>query len=346
MNLFECVLKNSSGGGSGADLIVTCGIAFAGATITCTDGGSNTFTETCSSSSPYTATFISIPTGTYTVSGVISGQTYSTTVTITDFTASINATPDGATITPTDDVQTWLHCANIWDKNYTTVSELLADTTSLLALISSNNAVDYMVRSTTWASDICADSTAMTYIGANDYCSDTLLDNSTWASAICDSTYFENVLNVKVPNLSTDSASVINDAHVYSTYGAWYVFNSSANGKNQSWASAKASGTNFAGYSFNENVKVYKVHIRNRDESTSSRIPKAFKIQGFNGTSWVDITDNINNSGGNVAAAISDYVLTRINTNAFSKLRFFVTDYYDQQYVGLWELQFYCRAAS
>ena len=25
--------------------------------------------------------------------------------------------PDGATVTPTDDVQTWLYCANIWDKS-------------------------------------------------------------------------------------------------------------------------------------------------------------------------------------------------------------------------------------
>lgn len=59
--------------------------------------------------------------------------------------------PDGRTVEPTDDIQIWLHCANIWDKSYTTLAEVLADTDTLLALISSNNAVDYMVRSTTWA---------------------------------------------------------------------------------------------------------------------------------------------------------------------------------------------------
>jgi hypothetical protein len=59
--------------------------------------------------------------------------------------------PDGATVLPTDDIQIWLHCANIWDKTYTTLAEVLADTTTLLALINSPNAVDYMVRSTTWA---------------------------------------------------------------------------------------------------------------------------------------------------------------------------------------------------
>ena len=59
--------------------------------------------------------------------------------------------PDGRTVTPTDDIQIWLNCADIWDKTYTTLAEVLADTDTLLALINSNNAVDYMVRSTTWA---------------------------------------------------------------------------------------------------------------------------------------------------------------------------------------------------
>ena len=59
--------------------------------------------------------------------------------------------PDGRTVTPTDDIQIWLNCADIWDKTYTTLAEVLADTTTLAALIASSNAVDYMVRSTTWA---------------------------------------------------------------------------------------------------------------------------------------------------------------------------------------------------
>lgn len=62
--------------------------------------------------------------------------------------------PDGRTVLPTDDIQIWLHCANIWNKAYTTLAEVLADTTTLSALMASNNAVDYMVRSTTWATII------------------------------------------------------------------------------------------------------------------------------------------------------------------------------------------------
>ena len=62
--------------------------------------------------------------------------------------------PDGRTVLPTDDIQIWLHCANIWNKAYTTLAEVLADTDTLSALINSENAVDYMVRSTTWAASI------------------------------------------------------------------------------------------------------------------------------------------------------------------------------------------------
>ena len=59
--------------------------------------------------------------------------------------------PDGRTVEPTDDIQIWLHCADIWDKTYTKLAEVLADTDTLSALMASENAVDYMVRSTAWA---------------------------------------------------------------------------------------------------------------------------------------------------------------------------------------------------
>lgn len=64
---------------------------------------------------------------------------------------NVHKIPDGRTVTPTDDIQIWLHCADIWDKTYTKLAEVLADTDTLSALMASENAVDYMVRSTAWA---------------------------------------------------------------------------------------------------------------------------------------------------------------------------------------------------
>ena len=39
--------------------------------------------------------------------------------------------PNGKTVTPTDDIQTWLHCAGIFDNNYTTLAQVLNDTVLL-----------------------------------------------------------------------------------------------------------------------------------------------------------------------------------------------------------------------
>ena len=155
--------------------------------------------------------------------------------------------PEGSTVTPTDDIQKWLACAGITDKTYTTLNEVLADSTTLLALLSSNNASDYLVRSTTWASSLTADSTAMTDIGANDYCAETLLADSTWCNAICNSTYFESVLTTKVPTMTSNTtpsgvASASYEVHEGGTYyDAWKAFDNdnsdcwSSNSKTDQW---------------------------------------------------------------------------------------------------------------
>jgi hypothetical protein len=146
MAYFRCSTGSASSG-DGVALVVECDVNFAGSTITA-DNGEDIFTETCPSVSPYTVRFEGIPTGTYTISGVSQGQTFTTQFTVLDYETTLNATPEGATVLPINDIQTWLHCANIWDKNYTTIDEVLADTSTLQALMASNNAADYMARFT------------------------------------------------------------------------------------------------------------------------------------------------------------------------------------------------------
>lgn len=178
-----------------------------GQQITITDSNSQVVGTTTFGGSG-TASYVVKEPDTYTVSSNYGGETFSSQVVVTTqttYNVSISIIPDGSTVTPTDDIQTWLKCGGIFNKNYTTISEVLADTTSLLALVNDNNAADYMARSTTWAADVTADQTAMTYIGADDYCADALLADSTWSIAICNSTYFENVLNVKVPTMTSNT---------------------------------------------------------------------------------------------------------------------------------------------
>lgn len=96
--------------------------------------------------------------GTYTITAVLDSSEITeeiiiNTVQIYEVTLG-NAIPEGATVLPTDDIQTWLACANITDKSYTTLAEVLADRETFETLISDSNACDYMARSTSWADNI------------------------------------------------------------------------------------------------------------------------------------------------------------------------------------------------
>ncbi len=117
--------------------------------VTCTDG-TTTITKTAT---PNMVFYLS-NTGTWTFTGSDGIDTYDTTVEITDldtvYEADLSSAPNGATALPTDDIQTWLLCAKIKDKSYTTLEEVLADQETLQKLISNENACNYMVRSKTW----------------------------------------------------------------------------------------------------------------------------------------------------------------------------------------------------
>lgn len=173
-------------------------------------------------------------------------------------------TPNGATVTPTDDVQTWLHCANIWNKSYTTISEVVADTTTLNTLISDNNASDYLARSTTWASDVCSNESAMTYIGLNNYCANKLLADSTWLEAICNSEYFKKVLTENVPTMTSDSQPeglvIYSTPYQHSITSAYKLFKNEAptNGINDWWGTTDGG---YIGYKFAKSTTVNKIVI-------------------------------------------------------------------------------------
>lgn len=383
----------------------------ADSTCTCTKSGE---TQTAYVS-PHT--FYVHSAGTYTITATDGTHTKSDTVTITTDGQSESVTltyvPDGSTVLPTDDIQIWLNCADIYDKtSYTTLSDILNDSTTLSALIADNNAVDYMVRSKSWASNkglvpqmtsnttpsgvasannyygsgyeaykafdgnsstrwsstvsgassgylryqfpsavcvkkayvyngasqintlqveasnngtdwtqisevittqggdeeiyipctnnsdfiyyqiaytqasglgatfyevqfypqsydgvgITEDSTAMSYIGLNNYCANTLLADSDWLNAICNSAYFESVLNVKVPTMTSDTTpSGVCSASSYldSRYAPYMAFSGSTTA---GWMGSDAEGRFDTGtyiqYQFPSTVEVRKGTIQ------------------------------------------------------------------------------------
>lgn len=279
-------------------IIVT---ADTGKTVTATKGG-DTYTATEVSTGQYEVSVDSV--GTWT----ISDGTLSDTVTVTSQTTyyvTLSAIPDGSTVLPTDDVQILLNCADIWDKAYTTIAQLLADTTSLMTVISDNNAIDYLVRSTTFASSVTADSSAMTYIGLNNYASNTLLADSTWCNAICNSTYFESVLNVKVPTMTSNTtpegeciASGVSAGAIWKAFRNTYTTSDDGN----YWQSEANNSHVWIGYVF-ENPVTIKTYLQRRTYATAhTRDIYTVHVQSSSdGITWNDISDliNVDNSSAN-----------------------------------------------
>ena len=250
----------------------------AGCTVTLTKGA-KTVTCTEVSSGVYEGGIDEY--GTWAVNNVTLGYTRNFTVDAVKI-YNLSFIPDGRTVTPVNDVQTLLHCAGIFDKGYTVLSQLIADTASLYSVITNNNAIDYMVRSTSFASGICGNNTAMTYIGSDNYASDTLLDDATWCAAICNSTYFESVLNVKVPIMTSNTApsgiasaesTLIEGGQDYSPYRAFNENTSNfwiSNNTRNSWVA----------YEFTNDVKIYKTTMSSGRNDTPTAGTITMKADG------------------------------------------------------------------
>jgi len=171
-------------------------------------------------------------------------------------------------------VQTWLRKAGIIDKLYTTLAEVLSDTTTLEELIKNKDAVDYLVTCKGWAEQICADQNAMYYIGQNNYCANTLLADETWREAICNSTYKTSVLNVTNPNMTdnTHPYGVCFASSVYSSdYAEWKAFTGSIDTRGWNCNSSEYNKLDqaYVGYEFTSAVKVCMIEFIYNSNSTA-----------------------------------------------------------------------------
>ena len=204
---------------------------------------------------------------------------------------TVNSSPEGSTVTPTDDVGIWLECGERTE-SYTTLSEILADSTCLSALISSENACDYLVRSTTFATAIVADSGAMALIGLNNYCANSLLADSTWLNAIANSAYVESVLNVKVPTMTGDT-SPSGECIAKTNASGQQKYKAFDNDLSTTWSASTTTydGTEYIGYGFTSAKKIYVAHFIPRYLTGYTEVVAEIKYQGSNDKSnWTDIS--------------------------------------------------------
>ena len=323
----EWVADDSQGGG-GQFVIIAKGKKYEGQTVTATKG-------TKSKSAVITDGIARIMVdegGVWTLT-LTDGSTYKTPNMTYYGEYEVKLVPNGSIVTPINDIQTWLNCAEL-NKSYTTISQVLDDTNTLSALISNNNASDYLARSTTWASDVCNNESAMIYIGLNNYCANKLLDNSTWLTAICNSTYFEKVLNVKVSTLTGDSTKVTKSGELSSAYAAWKAFGDGV------WLYGKTNG-GWIGYDFDNPILVKKVGVNGYGDGANRA-----KQVSFYGT----------NDKSNWGSPILTQALS--GTDTFEKFNVDFKDYYKYfkcvvdigadatgSNNGLSQLQFYGREA-
>jgi hypothetical protein len=331
---------------------------FRGLSITCTDSNS-TITKTAPISGNSMA-FYPPNTGTWTISGVYSSVTYSTTVTVSSLSTAVTAQliliPNGSTVTPTDDIQKWLNCAGIFDKTtYSSLSDILGDSVTFNALLGDSNACKYMARSTTWASTLCADQYAMTMIGQYDVCCDALLGNSTWASAIIASAYADYVITAKVPTMTSATAPsgevVGNNYYDNNKYLGYWAFDAS----DVSFYSPKNnSATNeYIGYIFPSNVSISVITMYVCCGETSTTYP--FTVQTYDGANWTDadtwtVTPPLGTqSGDNIGSG----AVTLTHNGSYSNIRGirliakdFSLSIPGTQYIMLGRLQFYGRVSQ
>lgn len=204
---------------------------------------------------------------------------------------SISLIPNGKTVLPTNDIQTWLECADIHDKNYTTLAQVLNDVETYERLLSDSNACDYMKRSSTWAgvSGITDSQYAMNLLGRYDYACEVLLSDATWTSAIANSTYWESVLQPLVPAM-TSNTTPSGTVSGSTLLNASFDYYKSVNGANETCVLNPSANPKYWQYEFNQPVRVnaFKTQeLNNTSSVTTNSLFKSGTIKGStDGTTW------------------------------------------------------------
>ena len=221
-----------------------------GATCRCQGGTESYYAD----GSPYAFSVHSA--NTFTITVVYDGQTYTDTVTVTTSGTSFDKVVPSPSTAPVNDINVWLSMGEV-SGTYSTLADILADSTALSTLMASTDAVDYLVRCTSWVSDITGNQSAMSYIGLNNYCSNTLLADSTWMTGICNSSYFESVLNVKVPTMTSNTTPSGVASASSNSESAWYTFDNALS----NWQSAQTvstGGSQWIQYQFGSAISTLK----------------------------------------------------------------------------------------
>lgn len=206
--------------------------------------------------------------------------------------------PDGKTALPLNDVQTWLHCAAIYNTSYNTVSQVLNDSSTLQTVCKNHNATDYIARcSSSFYGSVLANANARQYWGSENYCFEALwAASAAWRSAISSNDRTTNyMLNVKVPVMTSDttpsgqcSASSVRN----STYAAWKAFD---NNESTLWLASTqiavgSTGSGNLTYDFGSAKRILACYFTDtvHSEVTAMRVRR----KSSSSDSWTNVTSD------------------------------------------------------
>ncbi len=144
----------------------------------------------------------------------------------------------------------------------------------------------------------------------------------------------------QVPTLSGSSLNVTTSGTYSSSYPAWKAFDSGLSGSSM-WISETWETPAWISYNFGSNRLVTQYTLRNTNGSLTSRAPKDFKLQGWNGSSWITVDTRTNQTGW-VSGTPRTYNVS--TPGYFSRYRLRITDDNDSRagvvVISLHDVQF------
>lgn len=277
-NMFKCALKQGGSGGSGAVLIVTCSSEFAGATITAVNG-LTTLTQVCPSSAPYTVEFQIPNSGTWTVSGVVDGTTYSENILVTlDYMLTLQTGLN---------FKAWIDLSQTLDSSdYASLSDVFADEEATRELMLIHDCVDYLAATITndltILDDFAADDTAMKWLGLCDYATDKIVAIPGAEAKLLNSLYWERYLKDHVPVMTSNSAP-FGTASASTTAGSQSAYRAFDGLGSDWWSSNNTNVNQYITYDFTNPINVKKLSLSGRRATSSvDQSPKDFRLLGSN----------------------------------------------------------------
>ena len=256
-----------------------------------------------------------------------------------------------------DEWTTWLNLAGITNPEHYNDTNIVENETLMNKLLSSDNAIDYMLKSKYFIMPaICSSEKAMEYIVQNTNIRRTVITDSLWKEKIIQNGFINKFdeIATKIPTSSNISQNMIcSSTNSYCSVSSAFdgFFPTSNWSDSYVWIPTQSEEDSYIGYNFNEDVTLYKISLTACCYENPPR-NYSFIVQGLNSDgTWEDIgNEYITNVKSRVFETYDYYINCnktycgyriknnysissngdiywhKLNTNAF----------------GIGELQFYC----